>query len=131
MGQSMPLPVVLVVEDDFMIRMLAIEFLKDAGFGVLEASDAQEAVEMLEVHKEVQIVFTDVNQIVFTDVNMPGTADGAWLARNVIQRWPHIEVIVTSGKMSAADLDLPGRCCFVPKPYRNAELVALCRGIHH
>jgi CheY-like chemotaxis protein len=123
MGQSMPLPVVLVVEDDFMIRMLAIEFLKDAGFGVLEASDAQEAVEVLEVHKEVQIVFTDVN--------MPGTADGAWLARNVIQRWPHIEVIVTSGKMSAADLDLPGRCCFVPKPYRNAELVALCRGIHH
>jgi CheY-like chemotaxis protein len=120
MGKSMPLPVVLIVEDEFLVRMLAVEFLQDAGFKVFEASTAIEAVEILEAYEEIGIVFTDVN--------MPGSVDGAWLARNVSQRWPDIETIVTSGKMSAAELDLPRRCRFVPKPYRNAELVDLCRG---
>ncbi len=74
---------VLVVEDEALVRMFAVDFVEDAGFDVVEAADANQAVAILEAR-------TDIG-IVFTDIDVPGSMDGMKLARAVRDRWPPIE----------------------------------------
>ncbi|MET0170854.1 response regulator [Rhizobium panacihumi] len=118
---------VLVVEDEELIRMNALDVLDDAGFIVLEAPNADLAVAVLEARDDVEIVFTDVN--------MPGSIDGIDLQRLVRQRWPHIGVIVTSGMVRLASGSLTERDVFFPKPYDHRRLVdsieALARAEKH
>jgi CheY-like chemotaxis protein len=90
-GVVMAPPLVLVVEDEFLVRMNALSLLEEAGFGVLEAASADEAIALLEARKDIRIVFTDIN--------MPGSMDGLRLAHAIRNRWPPIELVLTSGQM--------------------------------
>jgi CheY-like chemotaxis protein len=89
--------------------------LHDLGFKVLDASNADEAVDILLARSDVHVVFTDVD--------MPGSMDGLKLAAAVRNRWPPIKIIVTSGHRMVSMADLPDECRFFYKPYR-AEAVA-------
>lgn len=106
--------VILVVEDDPLVLLSATDILEEAGYTVLQASDADEAITLLESHPEIRIVFTDIE--------MPGSMDGIRLAACVRDRWPPVEIIITSGRVPSRDVDLPARGLFLPKPYRPHEL---------
>ena len=107
-------PVVLVVEDDELLRWSAMIVLEDSGYSVLEASDAGEALTTLEQRADVRIIFTDVQ--------MPGAIDGVRLAHLVSQRWPLLKIIVTSGRMRLQQDDLPKGGVYLMKPYSATEL---------
>ena len=111
--------VILVVEDEAIIRMGAVQMLEDAGFAVVEASNADDAIKILEIRNDVRAVFTDIN--------MPGTLDGMRLARAVRGRWPPIHLIVTSGIHSPNEKDLPVGGRFIRKPYDPAHVIATIR----
>jgi CheY-like chemotaxis protein len=107
---------VLVVEDDAFLRMVVIALIKKAGFDVVEAANADEAIRILERRTDIRIVFTDID--------MPGSMDGLKLAEAVRGRWPPIEIIVTSGHPRARNRALPARGVFLAKPYDCNEVVA-------
>jgi two-component system, response regulator PdtaR len=109
--------VVLVVEDEPLILMNALQTCEDAGFEVVDAYDAEHALIRLTERP-------DINAI-FTDVDMPGRFDGVELARMVHDRRPDIVIIVTSGAVAVQRDDLPERGQFVPKPYRGERVVSL------
>ena len=100
--------IVLVVEDDSILRFLAVEFIEDAGFEAIEAESADDAIAILETRADVRIVFTDVD--------MPGGMDGLKLAAAVRDRWPPIEIVIVSGH-PRKNTSLPDRAVFFPKPY--------------
>lgn len=108
-------PVVLVVEDETLLRILAVDFLEDEGFTVLEAGTAEEAWLILESRADIGVLFTDVN--------MPGEMDGLALAARVAERWPHIRLVVTSGRQGLTSDQLPDDGQFVQKPYRQTQIV--------
>jgi CheY-like chemotaxis protein len=114
-------PLVLVVEDEFLVRMNALSLLEEAGFGVLEAGSADEAIALLERRKDIRIVFTDIN--------MPGSMDGLRLAHAIRNRWPPIELVLTSGQMRLRNEDIPERGLFLGKPYEPSELVQVVRSL--
>ena len=118
---SSALPVVLVVEDDPLLRMLAVEVVEEAGFIAIEARDADEAVILLESRTDIALLFTDIN--------MPGSMDGLKLAHAVRDRWPPIKILVVSGKQRLQSSDLPSNSCFVGKPYLASALVEELRSM--
>ena len=109
--------VVLVVEDEPLMLMDALDLVTDAGFEAIGAKNADEAIRILENRDDIRVVFTDVN--------MPGSMDGIKLAHAVRNRWPPIEIIVTSG-LSLVDVRqlLPERGIFFPKPYTPAQIAS-------
>jgi CheY-like chemotaxis protein len=109
-------PVVLIVEDEVLLRMHATAVIEAAGFDTVEASNADDAIAILEARKDIRIVFTDIE--------MPGSMDGLKLSRAVRDRWPPIEIILTSGKRHPQADDLPERGQFFPKPYNPDALIA-------
>jgi two-component system, response regulator PdtaR len=109
-------PVVLIVEDEPLVRMTAADELEEAGFHVMEAANADVALAVLEVRSE------EV-QVLFTDVHMPGSMDGIALAEQVHRRWPHIRLLISSGYARPHLNEIPDRGQFVPKPYIGATLV--------
>jgi CheY-like chemotaxis protein len=111
-------PVVLV-EDDFLIRIGAIEMIEAAGFDVVEAANADEAIKILEVRLDITVVFTDIQ--------MPGSMDGLKLATAIRGRWPPIKIVATSGIVDVRKVDLPEGGRFLPKPYSSAEIVGTLR----
>ncbi len=111
--------VVLVVEDEILVLMTAIASLEAAGFIVYEASNADEALALLESHESIRAVFTDIQ--------MPGTMNGLELARIVHKRWPAVKVLVTSGNALFGADDLVWGDQFVRKPYRAEDVVAALR----
>jgi CheY-like chemotaxis protein len=111
--------VVLIVEDEMMLRMLACEMVEDAGYTALEALDAAEAVAILESRSDVALICTDVQ--------MPGEMDGVGLAHAVHARWPAIRIIVVSGQLNLPHLDLPPRSRFFGKPLDAGEVIAEMR----
>ena len=114
--------VILVVEDEALVRMIASDILTEkGGYRVLEAAHAEEALTLLESRHDVRLVFTDVE--------MPGSLDGFALARIVDMRFPGIKVIVTSGRMTPGAGDLPKGTRFLPKPYAPLALVGMVRAI--
>jgi CheY-like chemotaxis protein len=116
-----PTPVVLIVEDDPLLRMLAAEVAEDAGFVALEAADADEAVALLESRPGISLLFTDVN--------MPGTMDGLKLAHAVRDRWPPIKILVVSGEIQLRVSELPFNSRFIEKPYRVAAMIDELRSL--
>ncbi len=116
MAESLPKEV-LVVEDEPLIRIVAADALVDRGIMAWEAGDADEALEALEQHPRIGLVFTDVN--------MPGEMDGLRLAHEVSAVRPDIELIVTSGAVDAEEADLPDNGIFLSKPYPPARLVEI------
>ena len=109
-------PCVLVVEDEFFCRFHAVDLVEAAGFSAIEASNADEAIAILEARKDIRIVFTDID--------MPGSMDGLNLARAIRDRWPPIELILTSGHFDVPKSDIPERGLFFSKPYRDQEIVS-------
>ena len=101
--------VVLVVEDDTIIRMCAVDLVLSAGYEALEACDADEAIAALEARVDIDLVFTDVQ--------MPGTMDGIKLAHYIRDRWPPVKLIVASGAEIIEESHLPGGSRFFSKPY--------------
>jgi CheY-like chemotaxis protein len=112
-------PAVLIVEDDFLIRMHAAEMIADAGFDVVEAASADEAILLLEVRLDITVVFTDIQ--------MPGSMDGLKLAAAIRGRWPPIKIVATSGLVDVRRVDLPEGGRFLLKPYSSAEIVGTLR----
>jgi CheY-like chemotaxis protein len=115
-------PVVLVVEDEPLVRMTAVDELEEAGFHALEAANADVALAVLEAH-------SDEVQVLFTDVNMPGSMDEKALAEWVHQRWPHIRLLISSGYARPHPDEIPDCGHFVPKPYRGGTLVRHITGM--
>ncbi len=101
-------PVVLVVEDEPLIRLNAVAMIEEAGYEVVEAANADEAISILESRSDIRIVFTDVH--------MPGSMDGLKLAHAVRDRWPPIKLIVTSGQMMVSEGELPIGDAFSANP---------------
>jgi len=113
---------VLVVEDEYVIRMDAVVMIEEAGYNVVEACNADEAIAILETREDIRVVVTDVE--------MPGSMDGIKLARAIRDRWPPVELIVTSGRYHVRTGELPPRAKFMPKPYRPDVLVTVIRTLH-
>ena len=108
-------PLVLVVEDEPLLRMLARELLEEVGYDVLEAPDGASALSLLERHAQVDLVFTDVH--------MPGALDGMALARKVNARWPNMHLLVTSGRERPCASSFPDNGKFMEKPYSPDDLL--------
>jgi CheY-like chemotaxis protein len=108
-------PVILIAEDEVLVRMLIADVLQDAGYKVIEAADANEALRVLEARPDVHVVVTDVE--------MPPGPSGIELAAEVRERWPSVQVVVTSGRVFPTEL-LEG-VVFMPKPW-TAECLARC-----
>ncbi len=114
-------PVVLIVEDELLLRMDAVDMIGAAGFEALEAGNADEAIEILQGRPDVTVVFTDIQ--------MPGSMDGLKLARAVRGRWPPIKIVATSGLVHIADADLPEGGRFLPKPYSPVQVTGVLREV--
>jgi CheY-like chemotaxis protein len=112
-------PVVLIVEDEFLLRMDAVDMVAAAGFEVVEAANADQAIDILESRRDITVVFTDIQ--------MPGSMDGLKLARAVRGRWPPIKILATSGHLHVSESDLPEGGRFLPKPYRPVQIVGMLR----
>jgi CheY-like chemotaxis protein len=112
-------PVLLVVEDDFLLRMDAIDTVRSAGFDAVEAGNADEAIAILEARPAIHVVFTDIQ--------MPGSMDGLKLARFVRDRWPPIRIMTTSGRIRVSGDDLPAGVRHIPKPYSPAQVIGTLR----
>jgi CheY-like chemotaxis protein len=112
-------PVVLIVEDELRLRMNAVDMIDAAGFEVVEAANADEAIEILEARRDVGVVFTDIQ--------MPGSMDGLKLVRAVRGRWPPIKIVATSGHIGVAQTDLPEGGRFLPKPYSAGQVMDVLR----
>ena len=109
-------PVVLIVEDEFLVRTGTRAAVEMAGFDVLEAGDADEAIASLAVRNDVSLIFTDVH--------MPGSMDGLKLAHFVRDRWPPVKIVATSARVRITESDLPEGERFLPKPYSAADIAS-------
>ncbi len=109
-------PVVLLVEDEPLVRLTQVDILREAEFWVVEAQDADEAFELLKTRSDIAAILTDVD--------MPGSMDGFEFARLVRQGWPEVGVLVISGKTSPDTGDLPPNATFLHKPILPDALVA-------
>lgn len=114
-------PTILVVEDDALIRMYGTDVLAEAGFEVIEAGNADDALEVLHQHDDIQLLFSDVD--------MPGSLDGLALARLVHERWPTIRLLLTSGHHNLGAASLPDDGRFVRKPWTQDVLIAKIRDV--
>jgi CheY-like chemotaxis protein len=112
-------PVVLIVEDEFLLRMDAVDMIAAAGFEVVEAANADQAIDILEARKDITVIFTDIQ--------MPGSMDGLKLARAVRGRWPPIKIVATSGHLNVTESDLPEGGRFLAKPYSPGQVMRLLR----
>jgi CheY-like chemotaxis protein len=112
-------PVVLIVEDEALVRLSAVGMLEDAGFRMIEAVNGDDALELLEADSDVQLLFTDVN--------MPGAINGLALAKRVHDRWPHIRIMVASARPMSQPNELPAGSRFEQKPYSADTMVRHAR----
>ena len=107
--------VVLLVEDEPLVRMFAVDVLEDEGFTVIEAKNTDEALKQLREHTDVQVMVTDVH--------MPGSLDGLALAREAATIYPLLAVLSVSGKGAPSAEDMPVRAHFLPKPYFGRTVI--------
>lgn len=108
-------PIVLIVEDEMVLRMRAVDIVEDAGFTSIETTSADEAIEVLESRDDISLLFTDIQ--------MPGSMDGLKLAHAVHARWPHIKIILVSGQIAVTEADKPADSRFFPKPLEIEQMV--------
>ena len=108
-------PIVLVVEDEMVLRMRAVDIVEDAGFVPIEAISADQAIQILESRDDISLLFTDIQ--------MPGTMDGLKLAHATHTRWPHIKIILVSGQIAVTDEDKPEDSKFFPKPLEIQQMI--------
>jgi CheY-like chemotaxis protein len=109
-------PVVLIVKDEFLVRIGTKTAVEMAGFDVIEAGDADEAIAILAARNDIRLIFTDVH--------MPGLMDGLKLAHFVRDRWPPVKIVAASATVRITESDLPEGGRFLPKPYSTADITA-------
>ncbi|SHF76754.1 Response regulator receiver domain-containing protein [Loktanella atrilutea] len=119
--QSQTLPAALIVEDEYLIRMDAVDMIRDAGFKTYDASSADQAIVLMDLHPDIGILFTDID--------MPGSMDGLKLASYVRHRWPPVIIIVASGATGIDQTMLPTGASFFPKPYQTSLISQSFRDI--
>jgi two-component system, response regulator PdtaR len=112
MAENSPEPVVMIVEDEPLVRVVVAEFLLERGLKVVEAENAEKALAVLKRRSDIKLLFTDVN--------MPGL-DGLALAREVHRRWPDMLLMLTSGR-EVPRAKIPAGGEFVAKPYDFEKL---------
>ena len=108
-------PLVLIVEDEQFVRMMAVDALEDAGYATIEAETGDRALVLLDQHDDIDLVFTDIR--------MPGPINGLDLARRIRRQRPATPVVLTSGHRFEGDGDIPASTPFLQKPYRAAMLI--------
>jgi CheY-like chemotaxis protein len=113
------IPNVLVVEDEMMLRMRAVDIVEDAGFRSVEAVNADEAIAILESRSDISLLFTDIQ--------MPGSMDGLKLAHAVHNRWPFIKIILVSGQVHPTEAERPADSRFFGKPLGVDQVIAELR----
>jgi CheY-like chemotaxis protein len=115
-------PVLLVVEDDFLVRLTLVDALSDDGFDVLEAADAQEALNQVCGRGDIAAMLTDIN--------LPGGADGFALARAVRVIRPGLPIVYASGRYAAADHGkIVEGARFLAKPFTPSLAAAVIRDL--
>ena len=114
-------PIVLVVEDEMLLRMRAVVMVEDAGYDSIEAVDADEAFAILESRSDIALLFTDIQ--------MPGSMNGLELAHAVHERWPPIKIILVSGQLRLSESEIPLDSRFFGKPLKSDEMVAEMRNM--
>ena len=115
MNQPAAPPKVLVVEDEMLLRMRAVDIVEDAGFTPIEAVNADEALVILESRSDIVLLFTDIQ--------MPGSMDGLKLAQAVHERWPAIKIILVSGKLTLTEAEKPIHSRFFGKPLEVKQMI--------
>jgi CheY-like chemotaxis protein len=115
LAQNDKRPVVLIVEDEPLQRMMAAQALAAAGFDLLEAAHADDAIAWLERRQDVAVVFTDIR--------MPGSMDGLRLAAAIHDRWPTVKIVTTSQFVEVGEQEIPAGGLFMPKPYSPAQII--------
>jgi two-component sensor histidine kinase/CheY-like chemotaxis protein len=113
--ESTAVPNVLVVEDEMVLRMRAVDIVEDAGFTPVEAVNADEAIAILESRSDIDLLFTDIQ--------MPGSMDGLKLAHAVHDRWPAIKIILVSGQVKPSDAERPADSRFFGKPIGVRQMI--------
>ncbi|HLX15675.1 MAG TPA: response regulator [Bradyrhizobium sp.] len=116
LDHSVARAVVLVVEDEILLRMSAVDMVEDAGYTSVEAVNADEAVAILESRSDIALLFTDIQ--------MPGSMDGLKLAQTVHNRWSPIKIILVSGQLKLSGTDLPLGSRFFGKPLEAKVMIA-------
>jgi CheY-like chemotaxis protein len=111
--------VVLVVEDEMLLRMRAVDMVQDAGYISVEAVDADDALGILQSRSDIALLFTDIQ--------MPGSMNGLELAHAVHERWPPIKIILASGQLQLSSCDIPQDSRFFGKPLKADEMIAEMR----
>ena len=106
---------VLVVEDEMLLRMRAVDIVEDAGFRAVEAVNADDALAILESRSDISMLFSDIQ--------MPGSIDGLKLAHAVYSRWPHIKIILVSGQVKLSELEKPANSRFFGKPIDVKQMI--------
>jgi two-component sensor histidine kinase len=120
-GVTAALPNVLIVEDEMVLRMRAVDIVEDAGFNPVEAVNADDALAILESRSDIEMLFTDIQ--------MPGSMDGLKLAYAVHERWPLIKIILVSGQLTLTDADKPADSRFYGKPLEVKAMIAEMQGM--
>lgn len=114
------LPYALVVDDEPLIVIDTSFILEDAGFQPMEAGSGEEARALLEEHQSKVA-------LLFSDVDMPGSLDGFGLARHVAEHWPHIEIVIASGRVLPQAGDMPDKATFIAKPFNRHTVLGHLR----
>src|ERR1700723_2967256 len=112
-------PTVLIVEDEFLVRMDAVDMIRSLGFEVVEVENADDAIRVLEDRPDITVVFTDIQ--------MPGSMDGLKLAAAIRGRWPPLKIVATSGYVDVHEPHLPEGARFLPKPYSPDQILRTLR----
>ena len=107
---------VLVVEDEMVLRMRAVDIVEEAGFTAVEATNADQALSILEERSDIAMLFSDIQ--------MPGTMDGLKLAHAVHARWPSIKIVLVSGQVKPTEADKPEDSRFFGKPLVVEDMIA-------
>src|ERR1700726_3025947 len=115
-GQSAALRAILVVEDEMLLRMRAVDMVEDAGFTPIEAINADDALAILESRSDIELLFSGLH--------MPGSMDGLKLAQDVPEGWPSIKIILVSGQLKLTDDDKPVDSRFFGKPLDVKQMIA-------
>jgi len=108
-------PIVLIVEDDLILRMRSVDIVEDAGYTPVEAVDADEALGILQSRSDIELLFTDIQ--------MPGSMNGLQLAHAVYARWPQLKIILVSGQLRLSSAEIPRDSRFFGKPLESAQMI--------
>jgi CheY-like chemotaxis protein len=112
---SDPAPVVLVAEDEELVRLYAADLLLDAGYKVIDVASAEAALAAMADQPDIRVHFTDIQT--------PGKLDGIELARKVHEQWPLVLLLITSGGRQPAKAEIADHGHFIPKPYRPNDVL--------